>query len=74
MTAPMIVTHWINMQYNASMTDNHKFGSGNKLLHNALGGNLGVFEGNAGDLRTVLRVCIMGAGNWYNWHKLTIRA
>lgn len=51
MTAPMIVTHWINMQYNASMTDNHKFGSGNKLLHNAVGGNLGVFEGNAGDLR-----------------------
>lgn len=51
MTAPMIVTHWINMQYNASMTDNYKFGSGNKLLHNAVGGNLGVFEGNAGDLR-----------------------
>lgn len=51
MTAPMIVTHWINMHYNASMTDNYKFGSGNKLLHNAVGGNLGVFEGNAGDLR-----------------------
>ena len=51
MTAPMIVTHWINMQYNASTTDNHKYGSGNKVLHNAVGGNLGVFEGNGGDLR-----------------------
>lgn len=50
-TAPMIVTHWINMQYNASVTDNMKYGSGNKVLHNVVGGNLGVFEGNGGDLR-----------------------
>ena len=51
MTAPMIVTNWINMQYNASVSDNRKFGSGNKILHNAVGENLGVFEGNSGDLR-----------------------
>ncbi len=51
MTAPMVVTHWINMQYNASVTDPLKFGSGNKLLHNVVGGHLGVFEGNGGDLR-----------------------
>ncbi|MBN8431430.1 DUF2309 domain-containing protein [Microbulbifer salipaludis] len=51
MTAPMIVTNWINMQYNASVTDNTKFGSGNKVLHNAVGNNIGVFEGNSGDLR-----------------------
>ena len=51
MTAPMIVTNWINMQYHASTTDNHKYGSGNKVLHNVVGGNLGVFEGNGGDLR-----------------------
>jgi uncharacterized protein YbcC (UPF0753/DUF2309 family) len=51
MTAPMIVTHWINMQYNASTTDNDHYGSGNKVLHNAVGGNVGVFEGNGGDLR-----------------------
>lgn len=51
MTAPMIVTHWINMQYNASVTDPLKYGSGNKVLHNVVGGNLGVFEGNGGDLR-----------------------
>jgi uncharacterized protein YbcC (UPF0753/DUF2309 family) len=51
MTAPMIVTHWINMQYNLSVTDNSFFGSGNKLLHNAVGQHIGVFEGNGGDLR-----------------------
>ena len=51
MTAPMIVTHWINMQYNASVSDNQKYGSGNKMLHNVVGGHVGVFEGNGGDLR-----------------------
>ena len=51
MTAPMVVTNWINMQYNASTVDNHRYGSGNKVLHNVVGGRLGVFEGNGGDLR-----------------------
>jgi len=51
LTAPMIVTHWINMQYNASVTAPDKFGSGNKVLHNAVGGHIGVFEGQGGDLR-----------------------
>jgi uncharacterized protein YbcC (UPF0753/DUF2309 family) len=51
MTAPMVVTNWINMQYFASTVDNRRFGSGNKTLHNVTGGRLGVFEGNGGDLR-----------------------
>jgi hypothetical protein len=51
MTAPMLVTHWINLQYYASVTDNLHYGSGNKVLHNVVGGHLGVFEGNGGDLR-----------------------
>jgi uncharacterized protein YbcC (UPF0753/DUF2309 family) len=51
MTAPMIVTHWINMQYYASTVDNLRYGSGNKTLHNVVGGRIGVFEGNGGDLR-----------------------
>ncbi len=51
MTAPMLVTHWINWQYHASTCDPLHFGSGNKLLHNVVGGSLGVFEGNGGDLR-----------------------
>ncbi|KQQ45148.1 hypothetical protein ASF61_21110 [Duganella sp. Leaf126] len=51
MTAPMLVTHWINWQYHASTCDPQRLGSGNKLLHNVVGGTLGVFEGNGGDLR-----------------------
>ncbi len=51
MTAPMLVTHWINWQYHASTCDPQRLGSGNKLLHNVVGGSLGVFEGNGGDLR-----------------------
>lgn len=51
MTGPMVVSHWINFQYYASTVDNTRYGSGNKLLHNVVGGHLGVFEGNGGDLR-----------------------
>ncbi len=51
MTAPMVVTHWINLQYYASTVDNARYGSGNKVLHNVVGARLGVFEGNGGDLR-----------------------
>ncbi|MHB8295247.1 MAG: YbcC family protein [Acidimicrobiales bacterium] len=51
MTAPMVVANWINMQYYGSMVDNLRFGSGNKVLHNVVGGSIGVLEGNRGDLR-----------------------
>ena len=51
MTAPMLVTHWINWQYHASTCAPLRMGSGNKLLHNVVGGHIGVFEGNGGDLR-----------------------
>ncbi|OOH82152.1 putative inorganic carbon transporter subunit DabA, partial [Leptospirillum ferriphilum] len=33
---------------------NLHFGSGNKVLHNVVGGSIGVLEGNGGDLRTGL--------------------
>ncbi len=55
MTAPMVVTNWINMQYFASTVDNKNYGCGNKALHNVVAG-LGVLEGNAGDLRTGLPI------------------
>ncbi|HTL35007.1 MAG TPA: DUF2309 domain-containing protein [Kofleriaceae bacterium] len=51
MLGPMVVGHWINFQYYASTVDNMRYGSGNKVLHNIVGGHLGVFEGNGGDLR-----------------------
>ncbi len=51
LTAPVVVAHWINLQYLASSVDPQRQGSGNKLLHNVVGGGVGVFEGNGGDLR-----------------------
>jgi hypothetical protein len=53
MTAPLVVASWINLQYYGSTVNNRVFGSGNKTLHNVVGG-LGVLEGNAGDLRVGL--------------------
>lgn len=51
LTAPVIVASWINLQYFASTVAPEVFGAGNKVLHNVVGGNLGVLEGNGGDLR-----------------------
>ncbi|HUQ05391.1 MAG TPA: DUF2309 domain-containing protein [Kofleriaceae bacterium] len=51
MTGPVVVAHWINFQYYVSTVDNARYGCGNKVLHNIVGGHLGVFEGNGGDLR-----------------------
>ena len=53
MTAPMVVASWINLQYFGSTVNNAAFGSGNKVLHNVVG-QIGVLEGNAGDLRVGL--------------------
>ena len=54
LAGPVVVAHWINMQYFASTVDPLRFGAGNKTLHNVAGGALGLFEGNSGDLRTGL--------------------
>jgi uncharacterized protein YbcC (UPF0753/DUF2309 family) len=53
MTAPMVVASWINLQYFASTANNAQFGSGNKNLHNLVGG-IGVCLGNGGDLQVGL--------------------
>lgn len=71
MTAPMIVTHWINMQYYASTVDNRRYGSGNKVLHNVVGGHIGVFEGNGGDLRIGLPLQSLHDGQ--NWTHTPLR-
>ena len=47
MTAPVVVASWISLQYYGSTVAPHAFGSGNKLLHNVVGG-IGVLEGNGG--------------------------
>ncbi|SNC74719.1 hypothetical protein SAMN04487881_2524 [Marinobacter sp. es.048] len=51
LSAPMVVANWINLQYFASVTVPDVYGSGNKLLHSVVGGNIGVVEGNGAHLR-----------------------
>jgi hypothetical protein len=51
MSAPMVVANWINLQYYGSTVDHAHLGAGNKVLHNVVGGRIGVLEGNGGDLR-----------------------
>lgn len=53
LSAPVVVASWINLQYFGSTVNNELFGSGNKVLHNVVG-TFGIWEGNAGDLRTGL--------------------
>lgn len=55
MTAPMVVTSWINLQYYASTVEPDVFGAGNKVLHNVVGTS-GVLEGSRGDLRVGLPI------------------
>jgi len=71
MTAPMVVAHWINMQYYASTVDNARYGSGNKVLHNVVGGRIGVFEGNGGDLRIGLPLQSLHDGS--KWRHTPLR-
>ena len=53
MTAPVVVASWISLQYYGSTVAPDVFGSGNKLLHNVVGG-IGVLEGNGGPMRSGL--------------------
>jgi uncharacterized protein YbcC (UPF0753/DUF2309 family) len=71
MTAPMVVTNWINLQYHASTVDNHRYGSGDKVLHNVVGGHIGVFEGNGGDLRIGLPMQSLHDGE--RWRHTALR-
>lgn len=55
MTAPMVVAHWINMQYFVSTVCPGKWGAGSKTIHNVVGMH-GVCSGNAGDLQVGLPI------------------
>ena len=62
MAGPVLVGHWINFQYYASTVDNTRYGCGDKVLHNIVGGHLGVLEGNGGDLRIGLSLQSLNDG------------
>jgi hypothetical protein len=53
LTGPMVVTQWINAQYYFATVDNAAYGSGSKVTQNPVG-NVGVYQGNGGDLLTGL--------------------
>ncbi|MGH7252800.1 MAG: putative inorganic carbon transporter subunit DabA, partial [Nitrospiraceae bacterium] len=53
MTAPQVVTQWINMEHYFSTVDNEVYGSGSKIYHNVVG-RVGVMSGMQSDLRTGL--------------------
>ena len=53
LTAPQVVTQWINMSYYFSTVDNEVYGSGSKIYHNVVG-RVGVMLGTQSDLRTGL--------------------
>jgi uncharacterized protein YbcC (UPF0753/DUF2309 family) len=53
MTAPQVVTQWINMEHYFSTVDNEAYGSGSKIYHNVVG-RFGVMSGTVSDLRTGL--------------------
>jgi len=53
LTAPMVVAQWINCQYLFSTIDNDRYGSGDKVTQNVVGG-IGVVQGNGGDLKVGL--------------------
>ena len=72
MTAPMIVAHWINMQYYASVVDHRYFGSGTKTVHNVVG-RFGVLSGNGGDLQTGLPWQSLHDGNDFQHQPLRLQ-
>lgn len=72
MAAPLVVANWINLQYYGSIVDNLRQGCGNKVLHNAVGGMVGVLEGNGGDLRVGLSIQSLHDGTQWRHEPLRL--
>jgi uncharacterized protein YbcC (UPF0753/DUF2309 family) len=68
LTGPMVVTQWINAQYYFSTVDNAAYGSGSKVTHNPVG-NVGVYQGNGGDLMTGLPLQSLMADDETPYHQ-----
>ena len=68
LAGPMVVTQWINAQYYFSTVDNAVYGSGSKVTQNPVG-NVGVYQGNGGDLMTGLPLQSLLAGADEPYHQ-----
>jgi uncharacterized protein YbcC (UPF0753/DUF2309 family) len=67
-TGPLVVTQWINTQYYFATVDNGVYGSGSKVTHNPVG-NVGVYQGNGGDLMTGLPLQSLMAADDEPYHQ-----
>ncbi|RXK50035.1 DUF2309 domain-containing protein [Halorientalis pallida] len=67
-TGPMVVTQWINTQYYFATVDTGVYGSGSKVTHNPVG-NVGVYQGNGGDLMTGLPLQSLMAADDEPYHQ-----
>ena len=61
LTAPLVVAQWINSGYTFATLDPERFGAGDKILQNPVGG-IGVLTGSHGDLRVGLPLQSVSAG------------
>jgi uncharacterized protein YbcC (UPF0753/DUF2309 family) len=68
MAGPMVVTQWINSQYYFATVDNAVYGSGSKVTQNPVG-NVGVYQGNGGDLLTGLPQQSLMSGDEEPYHQ-----
>ncbi|MFB6109130.1 MAG: DUF2309 domain-containing protein [Haloplanus sp.] len=68
LTGPMVVTQWINAQYYFSTVDTAVYGSGSKVTHNPVG-NVGVYQGNGGDLMSGLPLQSVNAADDEPYHQ-----
>ena len=68
MAGPLVVTQWINSQYYFATVDNAVYGSGSKVTQNPRG-NIGVVQGNGGDLMTGLPLQSLKADDDSPYHQ-----
>ncbi|GAA0527071.1 hypothetical protein SAMN04488066_10210 [Halorubrum aquaticum] len=68
LTGPMVVTQWINAQYYFSTVDNAVYGGGSKVTQNPVG-NVGVYQGNGGDLMSGLPLQSLMAADDEPYHQ-----